>query len=143
MPPRSSVLAPWDDSPQTLGHCGPCCQSHFSAKENSPNPLTVKPGSLCCHQRPSHPHRTGSPSEFMDMFQAQKKIARSSWMTLNLAQISSGSGRKVFPESFYKGGSPRFFFCSVGAAPHHQESGCAHADSQHCLTQCRLQLAQR
>ena len=70
----------------------------------------------------------------MDIFQTQKKIAKSSWMPLNLAQIFSGSGREVFPESFYKGGSPRFFFFLFSwytpHPHHHQESGCAHTDSQ-------------
>lgn len=112
---RSSVLAPWEDNPQTLGHCGPCCQSRFSAKENRPNPSTVKPGSLCCHPEPFHPHHTGRPLEFMDIFQTQKKIAKSSWMPLNLAQIFSGSGREVFLMSLFIKGSQDFY--SVGTAP--------------------------
>lgn len=145
MPPRSSVLAPWEDNPQTLGHCGPCCQSRFSAKENRPNPSTVKPGSLCCHQRPFHPHHTGRPLEFMDIFQTQKKIAKSSWMPLNLAQIFSGSGREVFPdESFYKGGSPRFLFSiQLVQPPTIRRVDVLTWIPSNCLTQCRLQLAHR
>lgn len=121
------------------------CQSRFSAKENRPNPSTVKPGSLCCHQRPFHPHHTGRPLEFMDIFQTQKKIAKSSWMPLNLAQIFSGSGREVFPdESFYKGGSPRFLFSiQLVQPPTIRRVDVLTRIPSNCLTQCRLQLAHR
>ena len=92
--------SPWSLLPKSF-----LCQREQTQPTNSEARV-----SLCCHQRPFHPHHTGRPFEFMDIFQTQKKIAKSSWMTLSLAQIFSGPGRKVFPESFYKGGSPRFFF---------------------------------